>query len=81
VFWDDKDNDGVLDPRLQSDFEPGEVGGHAMLVVGYHRLKEYLIVKNSWGSGWGHGGYAYFHYDYARTYFKYGYVISDVVAG
>lgn len=28
---------------------------HAVLLVGY--TKEYWIVKNSWGTGWGQGGY------------------------
>lgn len=30
-------------------------GGHAMLIVGL--LGDHFIVKNSWGTGWGDGGY------------------------
>jgi C1A family cysteine protease len=40
--------------------EPGEqqIGGHEVLAVGY--LKDepnYVLVRNSWGTGWGLGGY------------------------
>jgi hypothetical protein len=31
------------------------VGNHAMCVVGY--TPDYIIVENSWGAGWGDGGY------------------------
>lgn len=79
VSWDDKDNNGILDPVLDSKGNPVGRGGHAMLVVGYNRQKQYFIVKNSWGRGWGHSGYAYLHYNLARSCFKYGYVIDQVV--
>jgi Papain family cysteine protease len=32
-------------------------GGHAMLVVGYDDAQSAWICKNSWGTGWGAGGY------------------------
>ncbi|MAE58814.1 MAG: hypothetical protein CME69_08040, partial [Halobacteriovorax sp.] len=39
--------------------------GHAVLLIGYIKLPKVLnegsvcfITANSWGSGWGHGGYA-----------------------
>jgi hypothetical protein len=35
----------------------GQHGRHAMLVVGYSG--NYYVVKNSWGSDWGDGGYCY----------------------
>lgn len=33
------------------------IGGHAMAVVGY--TADSFICKNSWGTGWGDGGYVY----------------------
>jgi C1A family cysteine protease len=79
VSWDDKDNNGILDPVLDSKGNPIGMGGHAMLVVGYNRPSECFIVKNSWGRGWGHGGYAYLHYNLVRSCFKYGFVVDKVV--
>ncbi|MCL4439262.1 MAG: cysteine protease [Firmicutes bacterium] len=58
---------------------PGEkiLGGHAMAAVGYNdsikiknnsrggvELTGALLVRNSWGSEWGSGGYGWLPYDY-----------------
>jgi GH25 family lysozyme M1 (1,4-beta-N-acetylmuramidase) len=40
------------------------VGGHAVLAVGYDDSKGMFIVRNSWGAGWGVGGYCYMPYAY-----------------
>jgi len=32
-------------------------GGHAVLAVGYDDVNQRLIVRNSWGAGWGRDGY------------------------
>lgn len=79
VSWDDKDNDGILDPLLDPSGNPIGRAGHAMVVVGYDRPSQYFIVKNSWGLGWGHNGYAYLHYNLVRSCFKYGFVVDGVV--
>ncbi|TMF36159.1 MAG: peptidase [Chloroflexi bacterium] len=38
---------------------PGEraVGGHAVTAVGYDHAKQWFLVRNSWGAGWGMKGY------------------------
>jgi C1A family cysteine protease len=77
--WDDKDNNGVLDPLLKSDGTPASNAGHAMLIVGYNRDQQYFIVKNSWQTTWGHNGYGYFSYDFMRACAKYGFVVDGVV--
>ncbi|MBI3391801.1 MAG: cysteine protease [Nitrospirae bacterium] len=58
---------------------PGEkiVGGHAIVAVGYDdgmKIKNTnpkavettgaLLIRNSWGTGWGSGGYGWLPYDY-----------------
>ncbi len=37
--------------------------GHAMLLAGYATLPHgtYFLIHNSWGTGWGDGGYAWIH--------------------
>ncbi|HEX5502237.1 MAG TPA: C1 family peptidase [Thermomicrobiales bacterium] len=53
----------ATDGRIASpppDAQP--IGRHAVLVVGYGADsggEGYLIVRNTWGSGWGDGGYGY----------------------
>jgi C1A family cysteine protease len=58
---------------------PGEerLGGHAIVAVGYDEKKKIrntnpgavetkgaLLIRNSWGTGWGSGGYGWLPYDY-----------------
>lgn len=79
--WDDKDNNGILDPMLNASGQPVGSAGHAMLIVGYNRTDQYFIVKNSWRPTWGHSGYGYFSYDFIRSCAKYGYVVDAVAPG
>jgi C1A family cysteine protease len=57
---------GIVDmPPLPIDWNSC-LGGHAILCVGYKFIDNqlYWIVRNSWGTSWGDGGYCYIHGDY-----------------
>ena len=40
------------------------LGGHAILLVGYHDNTKVFKFQNSWGTSWGDKGYGYISYDY-----------------
>jgi C1A family cysteine protease len=42
------------------------LGGHAMVIVG-HTPEKGFIIKNSWGSSWGEGGFGYVDYDFIKA--------------
>ena len=43
------------------------LGGHAVMSVGYSDAKNEFIIRNSWGSSWGDGGYFYMPYEYLEN--------------
>jgi C1A family cysteine protease len=43
------------------------LGGHAVMAVGYDDSSQRLLVRNSWGSSWGMGGYFTLPYAYAAN--------------
>jgi len=43
-------------------------GGHAVCLVGY--TPDHFIVRNSWGTNWGHKGFGYASNNYASAAFK-----------
>jgi len=43
------------------------VGGHAVLAVGFDDSAQCLIIRNSWGPGWGLKGYFTMPYAYASS--------------
>eukprot|EP00288_Rhodomonas_lens_P019130 CAMPEP_0177715812 /NCGR_PEP_ID=MMETSP0484_2-20121128/14190_1 /TAXON_ID=354590 /ORGANISM="Rhodomonas lens, Strain RHODO" /LENGTH=398 /DNA_ID=CAMNT_0019227829 /DNA_START=38 /DNA_END=1234 /DNA_ORIENTATION=+ len=55
---------GFVPTPNPDDPKSAEHGLHAMLLVGYCERQQVFIVRNSWGAGWGDGGYAYLGYDY-----------------
>lgn len=48
---------------------PGQIyGGHAICAVGYNDRTQLIKFKNSWGKGWGSGGYGYLPYKYVQDF-------------
>jgi C1A family cysteine protease len=46
-------------------------GAHAVTIVGYRLGKvNFFVFKNSWGKGWGDGGYGYLPIDYCNNNFR-----------
>jgi C1A family cysteine protease len=41
-----------------------QIGGHAVLAVGYDDANQWMIVRNSWGPSWGMKGYFTLPYTY-----------------
>jgi hypothetical protein len=48
-------------PVIAYDGSPSRAGGHAFALVGFNR--QGFVIQNSWGSGWGAGGFALIRYD------------------
>lgn len=46
------------------------LGGHAMLCVGYDDAQQRIIVRNSWGAGWGLGGHCLMPYAMVASWFE-----------
>ena len=64
------DNAGDLD-----EYRPETArGGHAVAIVGYRPGR--FIVRNSWGTGWGDGGFAYASLGYAEQAFTEAYGVE-----
>jgi len=53
------------------------VGGHAMLLVGYDDDKNAFKLINSWGKNWGDKGYGWIDYDLFADVVMYGFVAKD----
>lgn len=43
------------------------IGGHAVVAVGFDDASSKFIVRNSWGSKWGQGGYCFMPYDFVAS--------------
>lgn len=44
-----------------------DVGGHAVMLVGYDDHRQVYIVRNSWSAAWGDHGYCYMPYAYVNN--------------
>lgn len=65
--------DGIVRDETANHFEETSLynlGGHAMVIVGWKHIGErlYWIVQNSWGTGWGDQGFCYIPADWPGLY-------------
>ena len=67
--WNDIKRDG----QLRKYDKKTAQGGHAVSIVGY--TPAHFIIRNSWGTSWGHNGFAYASYEYANDAFHEAYGI------
>ena len=49
-------------PGTYDDVASPRTGGHAMVLVGYSERRQAFKVMNSWGTGWGEGGFGWVSY-------------------
>lgn len=74
-WYDGTAESGVIDREQNDNWYYGQ---HAMLLVGYNQAGGYFIAKNSWGTDFGHAGYAYLSYLYLQTTAQMAVVITGV---
>ena len=55
-------------------------GAHAVVIVGYDDRRSAFKIANSWGTGWGIGGYGWIDYDASESLIWMAYVTEDVMA-
>lgn len=67
----------TAESRLEVYDEKNTRGGHAVAIVGYG--PDHFIIRNSWGTQWGHGGFAYATDEYTKAAFTeaYGVVVPE----
>ena len=66
TVYESFESQAVADSGIMPMPKPSErsIGGHAVMAVGYDDTKGRFIVRNSWGTGWGKGGYFEMPYAY-----------------
>ena len=65
-------------PVSYSRYSGVAVGAHALLVAGYDDGRGAFRVINSWGTGWGDGGFGWISYGAFRQTVREGYVARDI---
>ncbi len=56
-----------------------QLGGHAMVIVGYDDAQSAFKLINSWGKSWGTAGYGYVGYPALKSMVREAYVVQDIV--
>jgi hypothetical protein len=61
--YDEAARTGVVPQPTEEERRAAPRGGHCMLIVGYDRHAQTFLVRNSWGTEWGDGGYCRIPFD------------------
>lgn len=70
-FWDVKPGSRLWNPAAEEPL----VGYHALVVVGYDNVERQFDLMNSFGPGWGNGGFIKMPYDDFERLCRYAYVL------
>lgn len=70
--WDD-----IVRPPTPDQLRLGPIGWHAVAVVGYDEAQQAFKFANSWGPGWGFGGYGWMKYSFVQGWAQEGWTMSD----
>lgn len=67
-------------PMPTADDITGEMGSHAMVIVGYDNDTRFYRVRNSWGRSFGDKGYCYIPYSYIenKALLNAAYIITEI---
>lgn len=63
--WESVGSDGIVPVPAPTDVQ---LGGHAVLAVGYDTARQLTLARNSWGTTWGDAGYVWLPYAYLDAY-------------
>ena len=66
IVYESFESDTVAKTGIMPMPEQGEkeLGGHAVMAVGFDSEKKVFIIRNSWGDNWGDNGYFYMPYEF-----------------
>ncbi|AXG70548.1 papain family cysteine protease [Kordia sp. SMS9] len=66
---------------IWNNYSGQQLGGHAMIVVGYDDNRSAFKVLNSWGQNWGNNGYCWISYSFFPNTVREAYVMKDAING
>lgn len=69
-----------LGPETYESYSGQNLGGHAVVFVGYSESRQAFMIYNSWGDTWGDDGIGWISYRAARETAREGYMAQDIVA-
>jgi hypothetical protein len=65
--------------NVYSQYSGQNLGGHAVVIVGYDDSKRAFKIINSWGQSWGDNGFGWINYAAFRQIAREGYVAQDII--